>query len=63
MGRPLDEARRILGPYGTVHLSVWPDWVSTVPTLDGRVELTLERGRHGRDARPDGHAMSHGDRG
>ena len=42
MGRPLDEARRILEAYGTVQLSAWPDWVTTVPTLDGRVQLTLD---------------------
>ncbi len=41
MGKPLDEARSILGAYGDVTLSAWPDWVSTVPTLDGRVDLTV----------------------
>ena len=42
MGRPLAEARAILESYGTVRLTAWPDWVSTIPTLDGRVELTLD---------------------
>jgi hypothetical protein len=42
MGRSLEEARGILEAYGTVQLSAWPDWVSTVPTLDGRVELTID---------------------
>ncbi len=42
MGRPLAEARSILESYGTVRLTAWPDWVSTIPTLDGRVELTLD---------------------
>ncbi len=42
MGRPLEEARTILEAYGTVQLSAWPDWVSTIPTLDGRVELTID---------------------
>ena len=42
MGRPLDEARSVLEAYGTVQLSVWPDWVSTIPTLDGRVQLTID---------------------
>ncbi len=42
MGRPLDEARSILEAYGKVQLDAWPDWVSTVPTLDGRVTLMLD---------------------
>jgi hypothetical protein len=42
IGRPLDEARSILGAFGQVRLEAWPDWVSTVPTLDGRVTLTLD---------------------
>jgi hypothetical protein len=42
VGRPLDEARSILEAYGKVQLEAWPDWVSTVPTLDGRVTLTLD---------------------
>ena len=42
MGRPVDEARAILERYGTVQLSTWPDWVTTIPTLDGRVQLTLD---------------------
>ena len=40
MGKPLDEARRILATYGDAELVVWPDWVGTVPTLDSRVEVT-----------------------
>ncbi len=42
VGRPIEEARSILERFGTVKLSVWPDWVTTIPTLDGRVELTLD---------------------
>ncbi len=42
VGRPLAEARSILEAYGAVQLEAWPDWVSTVPTLDGRVTLTLD---------------------
>ena len=38
VGRPLAEARSILEAYGAVQLEAWPDWVSTVPTLDGRVD-------------------------
>jgi hypothetical protein len=39
LGKPLAEARTILARYGTVQLSVWPDWVGTVPTFDVRVEV------------------------
>lgn len=42
MGRPVAEAHTILEAYGTVELIPWPDWVSTIPTLDGRVELTID---------------------
>lgn len=42
MGRPVAEARTILEAYGTVELTPWPDWVSTIPTLDGRVQLTVD---------------------
>lgn len=40
-GLTLPEARAILDDYGTVTLSAWPDWVTTVPTIDGRISLTL----------------------
>ena len=39
MGKPLAEAREILATYGEARLSVWPDWVGTIPTLDTRVEV------------------------
>jgi hypothetical protein len=39
-GKPVAEARAALAPYGEVTIDTWPDWVSTIPTLDGR--LTLE---------------------
>ncbi len=42
LGRPVDEARDILGAYGDVLLEVWPDWVATIPSLDARVEVTVE---------------------
>jgi hypothetical protein len=40
-GRPVDEARRILSQYGTVTIETWPGFVSTIPTLDARLELTI----------------------
>jgi hypothetical protein len=40
-GKPIDEARSILEGYGEVTLSVWPDWVATIPTIDARLELRV----------------------
>lgn len=40
-GRPLDEARDILADYGTAELTVWPDWVTSIPTIDARVEVAV----------------------
>ena len=42
MGRTLDEARDILAAYGTAQVHAWPDWVSTIPTFDARVELVID---------------------
>jgi hypothetical protein len=39
MGKPLDQARQILATYGEAQLTVWPDWVGTVPTIDSRVDV------------------------
>jgi hypothetical protein len=44
MGKPIEQARQILGTYGASQLTVWPDWVGTVPTLDSRVEVTTSDG-------------------
>lgn len=40
LGKPLAQAREILATYGEAELTVWPDWVGTVPTLESRVEVT-----------------------
>ena len=40
-GRSIDEARRPLAPYGDVSISTWPDWVSTIPTFDFRLDLRV----------------------
>lgn len=42
LGKPLDDARAILARYGDVVLVAWPDWVSSVPTIDSRVDLRVE---------------------
>lgn len=40
-GLDLPAARAKLDAYGDVSMSVWPDWVTTVPTNPDRVTLTL----------------------
>jgi hypothetical protein len=40
MGKPLEQARAILAKYGEAELTVWPDWVGTIPTIESRVEVT-----------------------
>jgi hypothetical protein len=40
-GLPLEDAQRVLGDYGVAELNVWPDWVSTIPTIDARVDVTI----------------------
>jgi hypothetical protein len=42
LGKPLEEADTILSAYGDVDLQVWPDWVGTIPTIDSRVEVTVQ---------------------
>ena len=38
-GKPAGEARRILAAYGEVELSLWPDWVTSVPGIDARIDV------------------------
>jgi len=40
-GKSLKDAKAILDTYGQSQLSVWPDWVGTIPTLDQRVDVRL----------------------
>ena len=42
LGKPFDEARSILAPFGDVDLKLWPDWVTSVPTLDARVDVEVQ---------------------
>ena len=42
LGKPFDEARSILAPFGEVELKLWPDWVTSVPTLDARVDVAVQ---------------------
>ena len=39
-GKSVDEARTILGRYGTVSIDTWPGFVSSIPTIDARLDLT-----------------------
>jgi hypothetical protein len=40
-GKTLEDAQAILARYGAARVSVWPDWVGTIPTLDARVEVIV----------------------
>jgi Baseplate J-like protein len=40
-GLGLPQARTVLGAYGRVTITVWPDWVTTIPTTEGRASLTV----------------------
>jgi hypothetical protein len=41
IGKPLDDARAALEPFGEVELTAWPDWVGAVPTIEDRVDLNI----------------------
>jgi hypothetical protein len=38
-GKSVTDAQAILDRYGQSQLSVWPEWVGTIPTLDARVDV------------------------
>ena len=40
-GKSLADAKAILDGYGQSELTVWPDWVGSIPTLDQRVEVRM----------------------
>jgi hypothetical protein len=40
-GLALAQARSRLEPYGNVSISVWPDWVTTIPTNDDRIDFSI----------------------
>jgi hypothetical protein len=40
IGKPLAQAREILAKYGEAELTVWPDWVGSIPTIESRVEVS-----------------------
>ena len=43
LGKPIDEARTILAPYGQVAIEVSPDWTGSVPGFESRVTLTIDQ--------------------
>jgi hypothetical protein len=54
IGKPLDEARAALAPFGDVELTAWPDWVGSVPTIEDRVELQIRQGAEVESSAPQG---------
>ncbi len=42
LGKPVEEAKAILAPFGEVEISVSPDWAGTIPSFESRVDLTVE---------------------
>jgi hypothetical protein len=41
MGLSRDDARALLEPYGEVTIALWPDMVTSIPTVDQRVTLSV----------------------
>jgi len=42
LGQSVEQATATLEPYGKVTITTWPDWVSSIPTMEGRVQLTID---------------------
>jgi hypothetical protein len=40
-GLGLPQARTVLREYGDATITVWPDWVTTIPTNDDRLSFTI----------------------
>jgi hypothetical protein len=40
-GQTVEGARAILAEFGDVEISTWPEWVSTIPGIDSRVNLEI----------------------
>ncbi len=47
LGKTPAEAEAILAPYGTAVIELSPTWVSTIPTFENRVDLTVDAGPAG----------------
>lgn len=42
LGKTPAEAEAVLAPYGTAQITLSPDWVSTIPTFENRVDLSVD---------------------
>jgi Baseplate J-like protein len=42
LGKPLADAQAILDGFGEASLQTWPDWVSTIPTIESRVDVSVQ---------------------
>ncbi len=56
LGRSAADAKAALAAYGNVDVVLWPGWVTSVPTTDGRVTIVVADTRQ---ARGDGIARAH----
>jgi hypothetical protein len=56
-GLVLAEARAQLDDYGEVQITLWPDWVSTIPTDTSRISLTIEAAAPAPSATPASSAL------
>ena len=41
-GKTKAEAEAALATFGTARVTLWPDWVTTVTTVDARLSVTVE---------------------
>jgi hypothetical protein len=51
-GRTASEARAALAPYGDAVVTLWPDWVSTITSVDSRLDVQVVAGADGADPKP-----------
>jgi hypothetical protein len=40
-GRTAEDARQALEAFGTAEIETWPDWVTTITTIDSRITLEI----------------------
>jgi hypothetical protein len=51
-GRSAADAKAALAPYGEAVVTLWPDWVSAVTSMDSRLEVTIVDGPGGAAPKP-----------
>jgi hypothetical protein len=42
-GKTKAEAEAALAPFGTAHVTLWPDWVTTVTGVDSRLDVSVDQ--------------------